>query len=213
VALTFDAEHPDRPAVANGTEAVLDVLAEHRTPATFFLQGRWVEAFPEVAVRIRDGDHLIGNHSHYHARMHLFSASGFETDVRAAESVIRRRVGVDPRPWFRFPFGSGARLPELQRRLADLGYRNIHWDLEVKEWRTRATARQVEDGVVEGVRQLGGEVVVLLHPWPTMSARALPGIIERLSAARAGFVRVDELGRLPSAPGDGRGVRAGMTAG
>jgi peptidoglycan/xylan/chitin deacetylase (PgdA/CDA1 family) len=42
VALTFDAEHPDRPHRPGVTAGLLDVLAERDVPSTWFLQGRWV---------------------------------------------------------------------------------------------------------------------------------------------------------------------------
>lgn len=200
VALTFDAEHPDRPADAGATEEVISVLADRDVRGTFFVQGRWVEAFPKVAQRIVDGGHLVGNHSFYHARMHLLSEDGFRTDVHAAESVIRRRLGVDPRPWFRLPFGGGARHRRQHDLLAELGYRHVHWDFEVKEWRTRATPRQVEDGVVDGVTVFGDGAVVLLHPWPSPVPKALAGAIDRLRAAGAEFVDISALKRLPSGP-------------
>lgn len=200
VALTFDAEHPDRPAHAGATEAVLGILAEHRARGTFFVQGRWVEADPAVARRIVEDGHLVGNHSFYHARMPLLSDDGFRTDVRAAESIIRRRLGVDPRPFFRLPFGSGAGRRREHELLAGMGYRHIHWDFEVKEWRPRATTREVEDGVVEGSLATGDGAVVLLHSWPSVVVRALPGIIGRLRDRGATFVDLRDLSRLP----DGR---------
>ena len=53
VALTFDAEHPDRPNCAPGVpEALVELLGDRGVRATFFLQGRWVEAYPETARRI-----------------------------------------------------------------------------------------------------------------------------------------------------------------
>jgi peptidoglycan/xylan/chitin deacetylase (PgdA/CDA1 family) len=120
--------------------------------------------------------------------------------VHAAESIIRRRIGVDPRPWFRLPFGSGAHEAGIHEALASLGYRHVHWDFEVKEWRRRATVREVEDGIVDGVLAHGDGAVTLLHPWPTVVPRALPGIIDRLRSHGAAFVDLRELDRIP----DGR---------
>ena len=204
VALTFDAEHADRPADAGATEAVISTLATEGVRATFFVQGRWVEAFPTVARSIVEGGHLVGNHSFYHARMPLLSPDGFRTDVRAAESIIRRHMGVDPRPFFRLPFGSGAVAPRQHDLLAGLGYRHIHWDFEVKEWRRRATVRAVEDGVVKGVLSRGDGAVVLLHPWPSVVPRAVNGIIRRLREHGATFVDLRDLDHLP----DGRSALA-----
>src|SRR5712691_6141309 len=123
VALTFDAEHPDRPHSPPGNELrVLEVLARERLRASFFLQGRWVRAQPEVARRVGEEGHLVGNHSHYHARMRLLTAEGFRTDVLDAERAISEVVGVDPRPWFRLPFGSGNGSARLAGLLGELGY-------------------------------------------------------------------------------------------
>ena len=40
VALTFDAEHPDRPTTSGVDEQLLDVLDDLDVRATFFVQGR-----------------------------------------------------------------------------------------------------------------------------------------------------------------------------
>jgi peptidoglycan/xylan/chitin deacetylase (PgdA/CDA1 family) len=192
VALTFDAEHPDRPTRSD-PQAVLDQLDRSEVVATFFLQGRWVEAYPRIARRVADAGHLIGSHSHYHARMPLLTAAGLRTDVRAAESIIRRRVGVDPRPWLRLPFGSGENDPLLATRLDALGYRHIGWDVDVAEWRARQSSRHVAEGIVEGVMERGDGAIVLLHTWPDPVPGALATLVPRLREAGVSFVRLDEL--------------------
>ena len=73
VALTFDAEHPDRPTRA-ATSGCSTRWLPAATRATFFVQGRWAEANPAVARRIARSGHLVGSHSFYHARMPLLTA-------------------------------------------------------------------------------------------------------------------------------------------
>ena len=197
VALTFDAEHPDRPNDGLGAGRVLDALGDAGAPATFFLQGRWVQANPRFARRIAEAGHLVGSHSHYHARMPLFSAAGFDTDVRAAEAAIRHATGMDPRPWFRLPFGSGATHADLVERLARLGYRHIGWHAEIKEWRARETTRSVHDRILALTRAHGDGAIVLLHTWPDPVGNALPSAIDALAAAGATFVRLDHLDLPP----------------
>ena len=51
VALTFDAEHPDRPSAPGVQERLLDSLRRLEVRATFFVQGRWAEAYPLTARR------------------------------------------------------------------------------------------------------------------------------------------------------------------
>ena len=95
-ALTFDAEHPDRPdASAGAAERILDVLEDAGARATFFLQSRWAMANPDLARRIADAGHLVGNHSTYHARMTLFSDDGIRVDVRQAGDTIAELAGIE----------------------------------------------------------------------------------------------------------------------
>src|SRR5262245_30149424 len=117
VALTSDAEPPDRPARLGNDERLLDALAAAGVRATVFVQGRWAEAFPALARRVATDGHLVGNHSHYHARLPLFSPDGLASDIRAAEEAIGEHTGVDPRPWIRGPFGAGANDPGMIERL------------------------------------------------------------------------------------------------
>jgi peptidoglycan/xylan/chitin deacetylase (PgdA/CDA1 family) len=164
--------------------------------ATFFLQGRWVEAYPEVARRIAPR-HQIGSHSHFHARMPLFSADGLKADLADAEEVIRRETGVDPHPWFRCPFGTGADDEALIRALAGLGYRHVGWHVEAYEWEPSSTVQSVSQAVISGATSRGDGTIVLLHPWPDPVAPALPAIVSELRKAGATFVRLDALDLPP----------------
>lgn len=194
VALTFDAEHPDRPRCAPGTqEGILDVLRREEAPATFFLQGRWVEAYPAAAARIAADGHLVGSHSFYHARMPLLTDEGIAADVADAERVIRQATGADPRPWFRCPFGEGHRDPRVLRALAGLGYRDVGWDVVAEDWEPARTADEVANTTVDGALRHGDGAVVLLHTWPEPTLEALPAILERLRAAGADLVTVAEV--------------------
>jgi peptidoglycan/xylan/chitin deacetylase (PgdA/CDA1 family) len=193
VALTFDAEHPDRPARRDTPERLLDRLADLDVRASFFIQGRWAEAYPATAARIASDGHLVGNHSHYHLRMPLLNARGLRSDIALAESVIVRTTGVDPRPWFRCPFGSGAGDPRVQRFVRDAGYRHIGWHVAGVDWAPERTPADVEETVVGGAIEHGDGCVVLLHGWPDQAEAALPGMVQRLRDVGATFVRLDEL--------------------
>ncbi|WP_283138896.1 polysaccharide deacetylase family protein [Rhizohabitans arisaemae] len=193
VALTFDVEHADRPNHPDGTEAVLDTLAERDVTATHFVQGRWAQAHPVLAKRLAADGHLIGNHSHHHARMTWLSPEGLARDVRAAEQAIRRIVGHDPRPWFRCPFGDGTDDPDVLAGLDRLGYREWSWHVDSLDWQVKSTGPAVARTVVEEATAHGDGAVVLFHPWTNATRRALPQVIDGLRAAGARFVRMDEL--------------------
>jgi peptidoglycan/xylan/chitin deacetylase (PgdA/CDA1 family) len=193
VALTFDTEHPDRPHQRGGEARLIELLARLEVRATFFLQGRWVEAYPELGRAIRDAGHLIGNHSHFHVRMPMLSPKGFESDIRDSDRVIQDLLGVDPKPWFRFPFGGGADDPELRDRLAAAGYQHVGWDVNLEEWREGSTAHQVAAGIDHDLEGAPDEAIVLLHTWPTPVVGALERLVPRLRERGATFAAVDEL--------------------
>ena len=198
VALTFDAEHPDRPWCPPGNvDRILETLREAGARATFFVQGRWAESQPAVASRIARDGHLVGNHSFYHARMPLLSADGFEIDVRDAERAITEATGCDPRPWFRCPFGAGHDDPSIVERLGSLGYRNVFWHVMVEDYEAHRTGAAIAADTIEGVRTYGDGAVVLLHTWPGGTGDAIAPMVEGLRAAGATFVGVDELEDLP----------------
>ena len=206
VALTFDAEHPDRPHRPGVTAGLLDVLAERGVASTWFLQGRWVEAEPELARRVAKDGHLVGNHSFYHARLPLFHDLGLTTDVRAAERVIRDLVGVDPRPWFRCPFSAGSDDPRVLGVLAGLGYRDIDADVVLEDWEPSRTGPAMVADALREAPAHGDGAVILFHAWPPGTLDALPDLIDGLRDLGADFVRIDALGRFaaPTAEPAGR---------
>jgi peptidoglycan-N-acetylglucosamine deacetylase len=194
VALTFDAEHPDRPLCPPGVaEAILDVLAETATAASFFVQGRWGRSQPALARRIAEDGHMVGHHSQFHAPMPLLADDGIRADVVEGAQDILETTGCDPRPWFRCPFGAGHDDPRVLAVLSELGYRNVHWHVELDDWEPSRTARDIEQDAVDGVLAYGDGAVVLLHTWPSPTVDALPGMVKRLADAGWRFVTLEGL--------------------
>jgi peptidoglycan-N-acetylglucosamine deacetylase len=130
--------------------------------------------------------------------MPLLSAAGLATDVRDAEAAILEHTGVDPRPWFRCPFGTGAEDPKLIGRIEALGYREVGWDVNGEDWEPSRSAADVAETVISGVIARGDGAVVLQHAWPNQTLAALPPIVAALRDWGATFVRVDELANLPT---------------
>ena len=198
VALTFDAEHPDRRWCPPGNaDAILNTLAAEGVVASFFVQGRWAEAYPETARRIAAEGHLVGHHSHYHAPMSLLLGGGLEQDVADGERAIRQHVGADPRPWFRCPFGAGHDDPRVLGRLDALGYRDVFWNVQVEDWEPWRSADAIAADAIQGVSAHGDGAVVLLHTCPGGTAEGLPAMVTGLRQLDATFVTLDRLEVLP----------------
>jgi peptidoglycan/xylan/chitin deacetylase (PgdA/CDA1 family) len=126
--------------------------------------------------------------------MPLLSPSGLVRDVRAAERAIVAATGVDPRPWFRCPFGAGTHDPAILAGLARLGYREIRWDVGGDDWHASRSGQGLARDLVAGAVERGDGAVVLLHPWTRATGLGLGRLIGGLRDAGASFVRVDALG-------------------
>ncbi len=161
IALTFDTEFPARPTVAGAEDRLLASLAAADVLGTFFLQGRWVRANPDAPMDGLD-DELL------------------RRDVRKAEETIREIVGVDPKPWFRCPFGAGMEDERVLGALAEVGYRHVGWDVDPEDWNEAHDAEDVARFVLDGVRARKEDTIVLLHGWPAATAEALPRILDGL---------------------------------
>lgn len=194
VALTFDAEHPSRSQCPSGAAGELVAsLASAGVRATFFIQGRWATAYPLLARSVAATGHLIGSHSHFHAPLPNLTDRGLSDDLEKAETAVWHITGVDPRPWFRCPFGDGANDPRVVGALAERGYRHVPWSVAASDWEDERTAQSVEDDTVDQTLAFGDGAIVLLHTWPAPTVAALPGILKRLRLAGAQFVTVGEL--------------------
>ena len=157
------------------------------------MQGRWCEADPATVRRIADDGHLVGNHSHYHARMTLLADEGIRADVEDAEAAIVDATGEPTRPWFRCPFGDGHDDPRVQAILHELGYRDVHWHVELEDWEPSRTKAAIARDAIDGTRRHGDGAVVLLHTWPNAHRGRAPTIVRVLAARGSRFVRLDDL--------------------
>jgi peptidoglycan/xylan/chitin deacetylase (PgdA/CDA1 family) len=101
VALTFDAGSGDQ-----GLASILATLEDKNVTATFFLTGKWAESFSADAKEIA-AHYAIGNHTYSHPE-DLLTLPDAEvvSEVERGAASIRNVTQVDPRPLFRFPYGS-----------------------------------------------------------------------------------------------------------
>src|SRR5437588_8991599 len=96
IALTFD----DGPS--ESTPAILEILARHKIPATFFLCGANVDRLPAIARDIVAAGHEIGNHTYSHPYLFLRTRAGIAEELSRAQKAIHASTGATPR-WFRAP--------------------------------------------------------------------------------------------------------------
>lgn len=193
VALTIDAEHPSRPASPENAARILDTLASEHALATFFVQGQWASAYPELTQRIVADGHLLGSHSHWHAPLTALTDEGIRDSLASAETALVDACGSSPRPWFRCPYGSGMNDHRVLGALGELGYRSIGWDVDSGDWRPDSSVGQVVESVMSACPAGGDSMRVLLHSWPDVTVTAMPVLLARLRRGGTRLVRVDEV--------------------
>jgi len=190
VYLTFDdGPHP------RTTERMVRVLERERVPATFFMVGRHVDHYAEVARAVARSGFGIGNHTYTHTKLTLLGPRRTADEVVRAHEAIVAQTGVAP-ACFRAPHGY--RNPFLQRAIGVYGYRVFGWTFGVWD-----TARPGSDVIRRRMRErIRPGAVLLLHDGDgndlegdrTQTADALPGIIDDCRRMGYEFRSLDRLG-------------------
>jgi peptidoglycan-N-acetylglucosamine deacetylase len=182
ICLTFD----DGPAPPF-TEKILDILRERKVPATFFVCGRNVERYPDLARRIVAEGHTVGNHTYSHLFVYFKSRKTLAQEIDRTQEIIEKAVGHRP-TIFRPPYG--ARWFGLVPTLMQRGMLLIQWSATGYDWKNDAA------GIVAAtIRELTPGAVILLHDGRetrpaeqidrSQTVEALPAIIDR--AQRLGY--------------------------
>jgi peptidoglycan-N-acetylglucosamine deacetylase len=177
-ALTFD----DGPH-AQGTPAVLEILAREQVRATFFLVGEQVRRNPGLAREIVDAGHEIGLHCDRHRNLLRLTPWQVREDIARALEAIETATGRTPR-LYRPPYGA---LNASALCLAHAhGWRTLLWSHWGRDWEKRATPASIATRLTDDA---GEGAVLLLHDaddysapesW-TRTVAALPRVLHTLA--------------------------------
>jgi peptidoglycan/xylan/chitin deacetylase (PgdA/CDA1 family) len=177
-ALTFD----DGPH-AQGTPAVLEVLAAAGVSATFFLVGEQLRRNPALGREIVAAGHLLGLHCDRHRNLLRLAPWQVRADIDRAQASIEDLAGCTP-ALYRPPYGVlNASALRLARRR---GWRTLLWSDWGRDWEAQATPASIASRASDGA---SAGSVLLLHDADDYSssgswrrtAAALPRILENLA--------------------------------
>ena len=158
VALTFD-DGPD----PEWTPALLEVLARHDVPATFFVVGPAVTAHSDLVRAEIAAGHEVGAHTYNHRD--LSTSPGWQVNLElsltqtALAGATGRHVGLFRPPYSSTPADLDVGDVEVLQQVADRGYLSVLADLDSEDWR-----RPGVDRIVANATPVGDDgAVVLLH--------------------------------------------------
>ncbi|WP_435169262.1 polysaccharide deacetylase family protein [Paenibacillus glycanilyticus] len=174
VYLTFD----DGPS--EKTKEVLAILKREGVKGTFFMLGKEVKQYPDIARQVVKEGHAIGNHTYDHVYKELYSSfSAFAKQVMDTDDEIYKVTGIRTN-LLRAPGGTFGNFDQgYYDALAKAGYIVNDWNVDSGDSTRVGVPAQEIVNTVKGSR-LSGKVVVLMHDSSIHgeSVKALPEVID-----------------------------------
>jgi peptidoglycan/xylan/chitin deacetylase (PgdA/CDA1 family) len=189
IALTFDADmypwmYAERQSVPEFDPRIIKLLKDTQTPATIFLNGLYVKAYPDLIRELSKQPNIeLANHSWDHAgwvtctnTTPIRRPMTKTTEVTKVEDIVKQVTGVKVR-YFRYPGGcyGGGDLDVVK----SVGERPIGWDCyfgDSLNWTASQQIASVKDSCAYGsivITHLNGppyhsgvyEALKVLIPW------------------------------------------------
>ncbi|KQQ91821.1 polysaccharide deacetylase family protein [Massilia sp. Leaf139] len=183
IVLTFD-DGPHR----RYTDEIAAILKQYNAPAIFFSVGRNIGALDaqgkttlnggaQVSRRLKQAGYVLANHSFSHVQLSKQTGEGLKAEILHTDALLK---AVDPErsPLFRFPYG--ARNKEGMQALENAHLKSVMWNIDSLDW-----ADPVPSSIAERVLRTvdkEGRGIVLFHDIHERTVKALPAILDRLTA-------------------------------
>jgi peptidoglycan/xylan/chitin deacetylase (PgdA/CDA1 family) len=183
VALTFHGQGD--PAIAR---ALLAEAERHGARVTVLAVGTWLDEHPELARRILDGGHDLGNHTHRHVDINALPEREAYAEITACAERLKHLTGSIG-TWFR-PSRAPRASPLVERLARRAGYPHVlSYDVDSLDF-TAPGAPAVARRILTEARS--GSVVSLHFGYPDTVA-ALPAVLEELDRRGLSAVTTTEL--------------------
>jgi peptidoglycan/xylan/chitin deacetylase (PgdA/CDA1 family) len=183
VALTFHGQGD--PATAR---ALLAEAERHGARVTVLAVGTWLDEHPELARRILDGGHDLGNHTQRHVDINALPEADAHAEIAACAERLERLTGSIG-TWFR-PSRAARASPLVARLARRAGYPHVlSYDVDSLDF-TAPGADAVARKVLGEIRNGS---VVSLHFGYEDTVAALPAVLEELDRRGLHAVTTTEL--------------------
>ncbi len=182
VALTFDdGPHPVH------TPVLLDILAQYRVRATFYVIGQNARRYPEILRRMVVEGHEIGNHTWTHPVLSRMSDGPVLTEIDRTQEVVWQTVGAVP-VTMRPPYGAFSHR-QMQMMHDRRNIPTVVWSVDPEDWR-RPGVSVVAQRMIRGARP---GAVILAHDIHAPTIRAVPAALDGILAQGLEPVTLSEL--------------------
>lgn len=131
------------------THWILKTLDEFGVKATFFCIGNNAEKYPEIVDEIRQNGHSVGIHGYEHRRGLYKEGEAYFSDIEKSKNIIKSNL-------FRPPHGNIT--PSQAKKLKNLGYNVVLWDVITRDYNPSLSEEKVLDIAKKYTRN--GSIVV-----------------------------------------------------
>ena len=185
--LTFD----DGPST--NTLKILDTLNRYNAKATFFVTKNANIAYVKKAY---SAGHTVGLHTASHVYSQIYkSTDAYYSDLSAISAAVEQQIGIKSNI-IRFPGGSSNAISKqyckgimtsLTKSVVDKGYFYFDWNVDSGDaGSAKGNSAAIATNVINSAKNKK-LICVLMHDTSAATAKALPAIIEGLSAQGYSF--------------------------
>lgn len=183
IALTYDTEFTP------STQKLIDTLDSLHVRSTWFFMAKYMSYYPAVVQQVTAGHtNDIGNHTWDHPEMPKLDPASMRWQVDQAERQISRMTGINPKPYFRPPYG--AWNDTMLDVVGKAGYSHvIMWSIDTLDWSGKS-AQQIQQTIDD--KAFPG-AIVLMHGLGKHTAEGTRLAVADLRARGYDFVTISEL--------------------
>lgn len=158
-------------------DKVLEVLAKHKVRGTFFLTGKFVEVYPDLAKRIVAGGYEVFNHTYDHKDLTTLSDEKIIGELKNTEGVFSKILNISPKPYFRPPYG--ARNSKVLEVAFGVGYQSVYWTVDALDWQEGKTSAEVKTRILVN---LASGNIYLMHVGDKITGEILDDVFTKIEA-------------------------------
>ncbi|MBP5159041.1 MAG: polysaccharide deacetylase family protein, partial [Lachnospiraceae bacterium] len=172
------------------TPKILDTLKKHGVKATFFVTQQFLDSDADLAKRMKEEGHLVGNHTVHHPSLPEKSAEEVVKEVRGVEESFKEKTGYELDKFIRPPMGHYSE--KVLKELQNMGYITIFWSIAYGDY--DLDNQPGKQYVVDHFRQYHHNgAITLTHTISESNTKALDQVLTDLEAEGYRFGSLEEL--------------------